>query len=50
MNKNIVSFYWSRLGYVSLIMHNLGPDTLITLFQLGVEFCKALLHLLQIPM
>ena len=50
MNKALSPFYWGRLAHVSLIMHNLGPDTIITLFELGVEFCKALFLLLQMLM
>ena len=50
MKKALLSFYWGRLAHVSLFVHNLDPETIISLFQLGVEFCKALFHLLHVLM
>ena len=50
MNKKLTSFYWGRLVHVSMFVHNLDPETIISLFQLGVEFCKALFYLLQMLM
>ncbi len=50
MKKALLSFYRGRLAHVSLIVHDLVPDTIITLFELGVDFLRALFQLLQILM